>query len=179
MAKFLSYFIGTIVLLAVSLATFMYFQLGFYKEPRVLGAQQINLNLIYKQQLGPSHEISPLLSKIEAEIAGQNIDCAIPFGEYLDDPASMDPERLRSNLGCVIESDKVPLIDGFTTEKREGNYLVIEFEGSPGIGPYKAYPEADNWFQQQGKPRPATAIETYKPTGDGELLTTYYFKVEG
>lgn len=162
----------------VVIGILMYFNLGVNKDPKILGEKESEFHFLYKDNVGPYHEVSKEILAIEKLARDNQIACRKTFGEYLDNPELVDPDRLRSRIGCILEDPKV--VGNSTPEglkilsKPLKKYLLISFDGSPAIGPFKVYPLAENKWNHEGSDN--GVIEVYTVLEGGKsMITEYYF----
>lgn len=162
-------------------AGFLYFRLGAFKPVELqLVESATSMTILYKKHQGPYHEIIQTINEVENWAKSNGVDCPETFGEYLDNPAATDPDRLRSHGGCIINNLPPQSPDGFNIRTIEfKQYLQARFDGSPAIGPMKVYPKAQEWFRQNPNLSfSGTTMEIYKilPGGE-EMQTTYLFPI--
>lgn len=172
----LLFFVSGLLVFALSLS----YKLGVFKEVTVVGVEKPTFHMIYKSHFGPYHTINSVISDVEAWAKEHNFGCVTTFGEYLDDPNAVEEqERLRSLGGCLVPAppQQLPEEIKFKTVEQQ-SYLVLQFSGSPAIGPYKVYPAAEKWFQDNRHSMQGAVIETYKTIGKEDVLSTYYFPIK-
>lgn len=164
--SFVSFFLVT--------AIFFYFRLGFYKEVRLEKMNSaIDMHLIYKEHRGPYHRINNIIKEVEEWAEIENIDCPKTFGEYFDDPSRIDPDRLKSHGGCVVNQKPESLPVHIKYKYHEPKvYLKAYFEGSPAIGPMKVYPAIQDWLFKNEIQQNGAILETYTVYGDN-MKTEY------
>lgn len=177
--KFLSLAFATVF---IGFATYLYFHLGFKKEATILGEKEAEFFLIGTSHTGPYFKIHEKISEIEAWAKKQNLPCEKTFGYFLDDPKISDEDRLRSEGGCISSSfnyDETPLLPKhiFTKKLDKRKFLVLEFNGSPAISPFKVYPIADDWFAKNKIDRDLPVLEIYE-VNNASILTQYYFQIK-
>ncbi len=161
----------------VALGGSLYFKLGAYKEVRL--AEQIHGGfwMLYVEHLGPYHKIVPSILKVEEWAKTQSKDCSRTVGEFLDNPSHVPSERLRSNVGCVLEQEpqnKLPA--GFLKKLiPQQKYLIAQFEGAPSIGPFVVYPKISKRIKQHGlkASMDGAVMEVYHLKADNQMLTEY------
>lgn len=174
----LKWILAGLMLSFASLAAYLYFHLGLYKEAQIEGIQKGGFWLLYQEHTGPYHQISPVLDSIEKQALGASITCLDTFGLFLDDPATVDEDRLRSELGCILTGEIQHVPEGLKVKAwNPGPLLHLTFTGSPAVSPFKVYPKAEQWFQEQRKPMPKEALEIYSQSPRGDLITHYYFPI--
>ena len=110
--------------------------------------------LLYKSHTGAYHKINDVIKEVEAWALEQNLPCKRTFGEYLDDPRTAEEARLRSHGGCVLDGiESVTMAGvlpgGFEMRTLESqSYVRAEFEGAPSISPFKVYPKAMEYLEE-------------------------------
>ena len=163
----------------VFLGSFLFFRLGAYKDVSLLGPQTNDFHFIFKNHVGAYHNINTTIQFVENWAKRSNVSCLKTFGEYLDDPSTVDENRLRSLGGCLTNqsNDKLPDELHYKHVKAQ-SYLKLVFEGSPAIGPFKVYPKAKQWFEKNGKVIGGPVIEVYEITEDKKIVTEYFFPVK-
>ena len=188
------FFIFFISGLAVLVGT-LYFRLGAYKPVHFEVREVPAFSILYKQHTGPYHKIVPVIEEVERWAKQNKLPCPRTFGEYLDDPRYVDPDRLRSHGGCVLEGVKavaggaqvqmagalsftVRWPTGFSFRRLSGaRYLTARFEGSPSIGPFVVYPKAQEHMRSQFQTSiKSPVIELYKVIDESHMQTEYLFK---
>ena len=159
----------------VSLVLTVAISIGAFKEVEIIQDEWGNINAIYLEHTGEYHKIAKSIAKVEEWAEANAIDCAVTFGEYLDNPKETEPDNLRSNAGCLLET--LPNIEiPFKTKKfSKHRALMVNFEGSPAVGPLKVYPKVnefalDNQMKFLGNP-----IEVYTKTSKSEYTIKYIF----
>ncbi len=155
-------------------AIFFYFRLGFYKDVSLKKMENpLELHLIYKEHRGAYHEINKVISEVEEWAEIEKIDCPQTFGEYFDDPSRIDPDRLKSHGGCIVNAEPKSLPAHISYKYIEPKiYLKAQFEGSPAIGPMKVYPAIQDWLFKNSEQQNGAIIETYTVYGNG-MKTEY------
>lgn len=156
------------------------YSVGFFKPVEIRQEKIGPLLLLYKEHVGPYHEITDAISAVESWAKEKKISCRRTFGEYLDDPQVVEHERLRSLGGCVVESEVNDLpADIKLKTLPEKNYVVGLFHGAPMIGPYKVYPQINEYFSKEKLQQGSSVIEIYEMINDKDLLTKYLFEIVG
>lgn len=174
-------FFLALAITAVGFVFYMYSYLGFNRPVEIeLGERQM-LQLLAKNHMGAYHQIGPVISDVEQWANAHNIHCPQTFGEYLDDPAAMDQDRLRSRGGCVLTSPlpaDLELPKGFAKGERPARkYVIARFQGSPSIGPMKVYPLAQKFIEDQRLKVSGAVIEIYTVNGK-DVTTEFLFPIE-
>jgi AraC family transcriptional regulator len=171
-------FLLAIFTIVVSLGTYLYFHLGVYEPVNVALEKRGPFELLFKQHTGPYHQISGAIQAVETWVQEHHMQCAQTFGEYLDNPETVDEDRLRSHGGCVLTTAVAVPPPEFQYQKRaERNYAVGRFKGSPAIGPYKVYPKVRRFLNEHNLKSSSPVIELYTVNGN-EMTTEYLFAID-
>lgn len=169
-------FVGTLLTAAIALFIYLYIYLGAYRGVEFKQESRAELHLLFKPHMGAYHQIGETFKEVEAYALKHKIDCSKTFGEYLDDPSSVDQDRLRSNIGCYISAPPTEAVEApFKYETRPARtYMVARFKGSPSIGPMKVYPKMREVFETARIKSDGAVIEVYLVDGS-EMTTEYLF----
>jgi AraC family transcriptional regulator len=161
---------------AVGFVIYLYTYLGFSREVQIEVGERGPLYLLYKNHLGAYHQIGPTITAAENWTNANNVLCPQTFGEFLDDPKTMDQDRLRSRAGCVLDRKLNDPPGDFVYEERpRQKYIIARFAGSPSIGPFKVYPKVRKYIEDNRlKPSSSPVIEIYTISG-ANVTTEYLF----
>ncbi len=161
----------------ITFAFYLYFHLGLNKPVEITVTEAGPFVLIYKEHMGAYHEIGPVIREVENWAIKNNVPCPRTFGEYLDDPSTVDQDRLRSLGGCQTLTVPGELPEGFKTKEiPRKNYVMARFSGSPAIGPYAVYPKVKDFFHEKRMKMPASVIEFYLVSGRN-VETEFLFEI--
>lgn len=153
---------------------------GAFKPVQITEEARDGLRLIFVRHVGPYHKIVPSLEQVENWAKTQGLNCSQTFGEFLDNPQTVDEERLRANVGCILEATETApttLAEGFQYDEKDARtYVVARFDGAPSIGPLKVYPKVNEWADKNQKQIIGSVIEIYTVLGNG-VETEYLFNV--
>lgn len=134
------------------------------------------------ENIGPYHKVLSSLQKVEAWAKENGYACDLSFGRYIDDPDVVEPERLRSQVGCVFATapqPAAPLPEGFSAGVIPGGkYVVGIFRGSPALGPYKVYGKAADMMREHKLVQVGPITELYRVISPTEVETHYLFPVK-
>ncbi len=139
--------------------------------------------MILKNHIGAYHTMSPVIEDVEQWAKSKNIDCHFSFGHYLDNPENTEEVRLRSYGGCIFQDsaaafENLVLPEGFDKKTLpEKNYVTALFEGSPGIGPLKVYPQILEYIEDHHLIKDESVMEIYEIHSQNAMTTTYYFPI--
>lgn len=172
----LRFALGFFVAMIVSfVATGIY--LGYYKPVDIRIDSPPKFYLLGVENTGPYHLVNEKIEEVEFWVKAHNVACPKTFGMYLDDPELVEPEKLRSFVGCLV--DKKPEItfpSSYQYKELSINKAYIAFfTGSPALGPLKVYPEAKDWFSKNNL-RWQYSLELYK-LQDEKFETEYLFPI--
>ena len=179
----LKWLLGTLLGVLLGILAYFSWHLGAFKPVNLVEKQVGPLQLIYKSHVGPYHKIVSTLDEVEKWAKENHVPCAQTFGEFLDNPNTVEEGRLRANCGCVVSFDAqtspLTLPENFSSKIIPmKNYLTVEFEGSPGIGPIRVYPKATDYFAAKNKVISGPVIEVYKVLSETAMITTYLFPMD-
>jgi DNA gyrase inhibitor GyrI len=167
-----------VILVVIGLIVALMYRLGAFRAVELSPREAGPFRVAYKRHIGPYYKIVPAIQEVEAWAKRQGEACASSFGEYLDDPRTVDEDRLRSNGGCVLLQPREPLPDGILAKTIERRlWLTASFRGAPSIGPYKVYPRAAEWIAENGYVQNGPTIEMYRVISEKDVETTYYFPI--
>lgn len=179
------WFVLAVLSLVVAFIASTAFKMGFLKSAHISRVPGYEVSVLYKENIGPYHEILNAIQSVEDHLKKYNISCLKSFGQYFDDPDQVPAERLRSHVGCVIISPQT-LPRGFVAQLPSdilfkeiilGHAVKADFDGSPAIGPYKVYPQAQKFMQDNGLTQKGAVLEVYTQHSGQELSTEFFFPV--
>jgi len=173
-------FLLAVVTVLVGLGIYLYVHLGVSLPVELTVESRGPLFVVYKKHLGAYHQIAPTIESVESWARTNGLACTKTFGEFLDDPDSMDPDRLRSQVGCLLRE---PLAahppEGMFYETRPiRSYVVGHFAGSPAIGPFKVYPRVRRFMEEKRLQSAGPSMEVYEILSPTEMKTEYWFAVD-
>ena len=171
--------IGVTLAIVIGLITSLIWRLGGFKDVAIHTEVRPSMTLLYKHHVGAYHKIVPVIEEVEAYAKLMKFDCAVSFGEYLDDPDAVAEDRLRSNGGCVTKMlTPKELPDGFKLRRTpEHQFIVAEFDGAPSIGPMKVYPRVRDEIAKSGAQQSGPTFELYEIREGNQVHTTYLFPI--
>lgn len=179
------FFLGLIFLI-----TFIAFRAGVHLPVEVEISKDVPYgphSLLYKEVVGPYHEVATHIIEMEDFAKSQGIICTRTFGHYLDDPNGVDHNRLRSHVGCLFPSSMDFSDLTSTTEFQEKAYktgsIVFDayvkgtFDGSPALGAIKIYPKILKAAREQNLSLNNKAFEVYEVKSSKNVRTQVYFQI--
>lgn len=180
---------------AIGLGLFVFFlylmqYTGAFKSVTIGIDQRPSYTILYKDFTGPYHKIVSTIQEVETYSKANGLNCRLSFGEYFDDPKSIEEGRLKSRGGCLID----PLVKSEFTKLEElkttlpadfkiatlptTKAVVALFTGAPGIGPLKVYPKAESFIQENNLKQKSAVIEIYEVFDRKSMQTTYIWPIE-
>lgn len=144
--------------------------------------------LVYKNHSGAYHKIVDDIQQVESWAKENKINCRYTFGEFFDDPGTVEEGRLKSRAGCLIENYdqkteetiknlKLPEDIQWTVYEKT-KFVIALFSGSPGIGPYKVYPKIENYIKENKYIKKGSILEKYEVLDRHAMNTTYYWPIQ-
>jgi AraC family transcriptional regulator len=171
-------FISGLGLIVVGLGIYLFFHLGFLRSVTLKEENRKSLYLMYLSHLGAYEQVSFIITDAEKAAVAKKISCEQTFAQFFDDPEITDQDRLRSRAGCLTKNLLQEPPDGWKVEEIPSQkYLVVTFEGSPAIGPWKVYPKAKEYFVEHRLTSDGTTIEIYT-IHDDAMTTEYLFPIK-
>jgi len=174
----LKWALGTFLGIFLGITGYFYWYLGGWKNVTITEKKLGPFYLLAKNHIGPYHKIAPVIMEVEEWAKGQNLDCKKTFGEYFDDPQSVEEGRLKSRGGCLLQEKPsiTTLPEGVEiVEVPEKDYVVANFDGSPAIGPMKVYPKVTKHLEAMNKKIGGAVLEVYEIHSQTSMSTTYLF----
>lgn len=179
----MKYILFFVLVVIISFSLFLANYLGAFKGVDISEATQGPFQTVYIEHVGPYHKVNKVIEKVENFMKSQGAPCKRTFGEYLDDPQTVEEARLRSRVGCLVESAPAGLPEDMKLgEIPQRKYVVAVFTGSPGIGPLKVYPRVNDYMVKQKLKQSGAVIEIYEIhsiTEKNAMTTTYLFPAVG
>lgn len=157
---------------------YVIWNVGFLKPVIIEQVKSPTGIAIFQKYTGPYHEVRHIFENIETELVKQNLDCKTSFGRYYDDPNQVEPDRLRADIGCLVQQAPAKPIEGLVTETWTGqNSLRGTFEGAPWLTAFKVYSALKREsFQRNLHVEFTPVLEVYQQTTHG-FKTEVYFRI--
>jgi AraC family transcriptional regulator len=176
----LKWILGTVLGVILGLAGYFFWYLGAMKPVTIAEQDSGPYYLLYKENVGPYHKVAPVIIEIESYSQSHGLKCSLTFGQYLDDPRTVEEGRLRSHVGCLLSNEEFSALKNLPSDyKTEAiptkKYLTAIFEGSPAIGPMKVYPKAEDYFAEKHLKMSGAVIEIYEVHSQKSMTTKYLF----
>lgn len=160
---------------------------GMFKKVSVGLENRETFSVVAKKHVGAYHQIVPLIQEVEAWFKSNSLDCRLSFGEYFDNPNTVEEGRLNSIGGCVISAKDLTKLEEWKSKLPEGyfikdvpaqRFVVASFEGSPGVGPFKVYPKVQNFALANQILLQGPNFEIYEIFEKNKMNTTYLFYIK-
>ncbi|PWU22244.1 MAG: AraC family transcriptional regulator [Bdellovibrio sp.] len=170
----------TLAIIAAGLG-YLAFYVGYFKPVTLSETDAGPFSALAADHRGAYHKMAPVISEIEKWAQGHGLKCRLTFGQYFDDPDSVEEARLRSRGGCFLDNGETPPSapwpEGLALiEIPRRHFVTAAFEGSPGIGPLRVYPALGNYVKEKKLQSTGEGvIEVYEVKGTREMKTIYYF----
>lgn len=165
----------------IGFSGFLLYHLGALKPVQIEVILMPETRILAKKHVGPYHTTVQTLEVVEKWMLDQGLPCRESFGLYLDDPAKVEAERLQSFGGCILRDNLnlSTLPENFKVlSLPEQEVIAAYFDGSPGIGPMKVYPRAEEMRVQMNRPKEKATLEVYEIIDRNKpdsMKTKYYF----
>lgn len=174
--EYLRYILITAIFAFIGYVIYASIHLGVFKEVTFEAYNAPELHVVFKEHVGPYNETVKTIEEVEAWVQRMGATCKKSFGQYLDDPAKMESERLRSNGGCIVEQEVANLPSEFQQAVIPARKVLRGyFQGSPAIGPLKVYAKAEKWMKENRYQMPRESLEIYEILPSKEMNTEYHF----
>lgn len=182
--RFAKHVFTAITLGLIIIFGYLLYYTGYFKTVTLSAEIKGPYSVIYKVHTGPYHETVKTIIDVEKWSKGNGLKCRLSFGRYLDNPKVTEEGRLKSHGGCVIEDTEKAILDRIQLptdlikdDLKQTQYLTALFEGSPGIGPFKVYPKADEYIAIHKIKVAEPVIEIYEVFNDKKMTTTYLWEI--
>lgn len=126
--------------------------------------------MVYTPHIGAYKDTGKVMNNLYYSLLDdENVETFKGIGIYYDNPKDVPEEKLRSDIGCVLEKNDYSRVDDLKKKYRikeikKGNYLVASFpyrsKFSIIVGVIKVYPAFDAYMDKNGL-KPTLGIEVY------------------
>ncbi len=163
---------------------------GAFKSVTLGVDQRGPYTLIYKSHTGAYHQISQTILDVEKWAQNNGLKCRLSFGEFFDNPKITEEGRLKSRGGCLIDPIneaestlfnklKANLPTDFKTDLFQPTKAVVAlFNGAPGIGPLKVYPQAEKFIKKGHLKTKGPVMEIYEIFDKKNMQTIYIWPIQ-
>ena len=146
------------VLIVLIAGTYAYY--GGFKKVEVRVEEQGGEIMVYEEVTGDYSQTYKVSDRIFNSLQNdEKIETTKGIGIFYDDPAKVEKEKMRSEVGCVVENADSTTIAELSEKYKvkiipRQNYIVTEFpmKGfmSIMIGIMKVYPALDKYCEEHG-----------------------------
>ncbi len=163
---------------------------GAFKKVEIGTDERGAYTLIYKNHVGPYHQIVSKILEVETWAKENKLNCRYSFGEYFDNPAIVEEGRLNSRGGCLLEPDSETELQIFEALKNnlpkdflysefpKTKAVVALFSGAASIGPYKVYPKAEDYMKENNLVPVGNTLEIYEVLDKNSMQNTYIWPIK-
>ena len=156
-----------VVIIIIFISIYAYY--GGFKKIESVVQSQGGETIVYESVTGDYSQTSKYTDKIYyALLDDDEVETTKGIGVFYDNPQQVDKDKLRSEVGCVLDNTDSALIARLSGKYQiktlpEGNFLISEFpmKGKMSfiIGVMKVYPALNKYSQEHGyKDSPITEI---------------------
>lgn len=155
--------------------------IGLFKPVIVEQITTPKMYLVFEKHTGPYHDLGALFDRVEKKLADKKILCPKTFGRYHDDPDKVEPERLRADIGCLLDQPIAENVEGITLEEVSPfKALKGTFEGAPWLTAFKVYSTLRKQsYQRNVYLQPSPVLEVYEKAGKGFKTEVYFWLSDG
>ncbi len=147
------------------------FYSGLFTKVEIIEKESESYQLVYEEHLGDYSKSGEITNKIYHSLLNDyNIETFKGFGIYYDNPQEVEKEKLRSEVGCILETADYNKIDTL-----KGKYKIKEFLSkkcmitefpfknkiSIFLGIMEVYPELEKYSKANGYNLDAPVMEIY------------------
>ena len=97
----MKWILGTLLGLVLGVSGYFYWYLGGWRSVTITEKKMGPYFMLAKDHVGAYHKIAPVIQEVESWAKSQSLDCSKTFGEYLDDPETVEQGRLKSRGGWL------------------------------------------------------------------------------
>ena len=159
--------IGFVVIVAAFVSFLGY--MGMFSKITVTEKEMGSYTYAFESFTGPYSDTGAVFDKVNAELSAAGIINETGIGVYYDNPATVDPSKLRSDCGSIIaEADAVKvkkLKDLSVGTLAKTMFMVAEFPVKNSLsymmGPMKVYSSIAAYMKDKNY-KPAPGIEIYE-----------------
>lgn len=161
--------IAIIVIIAAAVPLYLCY-MGMFSEPVIVERETGPYTFAYEEFTGPYKDSGAVFDRVYNRLKNEGITTTLGLGIYLDDPAAVPQEKLRSRCGVVIDEKdkgKLPAIKKIfkVIELERKTRVVAEFPIKNGMsymfGPMKCYPALVKYMESRGYKAGSEPFEVY------------------
>lgn len=151
--------------------------LGIFQNIEVTKQERGPFTMVYLEHVGSYSKVGDKIEQVSAYLEKNNIEGDIAVGEYFDDPQMTPADKLRSNIGFIVD-ENVSVSEPYNMKTVELKaYAVAEFKGLPQVGPFIVYPAMGKWCETNGYEMNGPCFELYRMV-DEKIETEYLAPIE-
>ncbi|MBP7183915.1 MAG: GyrI-like domain-containing protein [Saprospiraceae bacterium] len=135
---------------------FLFYYYGGFKTINFFISENGGEMVAYQEYIGDYKETGNVMSSVSKLLEKAQITSTSGFGTYFDDPKKVDPAKLRSEIGFIIDkkdstsvSNKIPMLKIKTLPFGKYIATTFPFKGIPSIfiGIMKVYPALGKYIK--------------------------------
>lgn len=182
--------LGLLVGLIVAVALYFIMELiqnGIFSSPVITEKEIGPYTLVYTSYIGEYKNVGPVMDKVYYDLKNKyGIATTKGFGIYYDDPKKVSNDKLRSIIGCIVESKSINEIGELRSsfgvyEYPKSKSVVAEFpykgKMSVIIGILKCYPKLSAYIDSRNYAS-VPVMELYdQPNKKIEYISSYTIDV--
>jgi GyrI-like small molecule binding domain len=160
---------------------------GIFSSPVITEKDIGPYTLVYTKYIGEYKNVGPVMDKVYYDLKNRyGIATTKGFGIYYDDPKTVSRDKLRSIVGCIVESKSINEIGDLRSsfgvyEYPKSKSVVAEFpykgKMSVIIGIFKTYPKLSAYVDSK-KYESVPIMELYdQPNKKIEYISSYTIDV--
>lgn len=164
-----------IILLIFAGLLVLYSWLGGFKKVQFSFQETGGEVLVYESHIGDYKNVGKVIDKMYyALLNDEKVECFRGFGIYYDNPQKVEREKLRSDVGNILEDPTPEILEQLspnynirTLDKQQ--YLVAEFpyknQMSIFMGIMKVYPALNKYIRENNLSEEGFVMEIYDVPG--------------
>lgn len=131
----------------------------FFSTPKVIEKEMGPYTVATKKFIGSYYKVGPVMEEVDKLLRKMDINSTKGVGFYYDDPAKTQQDKLRSDVGNILEKvDDITLakvnskLDVKQIKKQKAVVVEIPIKSplSYMIAPMKAYPAITKYWKEKG-----------------------------
>jgi len=168
--------VGLIVLVLIICVIAVFGYYGGFKSIDVIITKQGGETVIYKDVTGDYSQTPDVTNEVyEALLNDYKIETTKGVGIFYDNPQKVEKSKLRSRIGCILDSDVDSLTLAKISEKYnvmvlpKAKYIATDFPMKGGlsmlVGIIKAYPALNKYIEDNNIKEDGPVTEIYDVPG--------------
>jgi len=156
--KVIKWIFVVIIIIGLLALSFAWYS-GFFATVEIIEKDMGPYELVYKKHIGDYSKSYIIQNEVYESLLADGIETERGFGIYYDNPKTVEITKLRSDLGCILNSENSKKIESFSSKyniriKEKSNCVVIEFpyinKLSIIAGVIKVYPAFGAYAAEKG-----------------------------